>query len=66
MPFFPLDKTIMFCTRLISHRKQSKKPVSGAEQEQNESMVLLRYTHLNTFNLNGDEVCLSTFTLQEI
>lgn len=46
------DEILIFCTRLNSQGKQSKKPVSGTKQEQNKSMgVLLKYIHLNTFNL---------------
>lgn len=51
-PFLSPDEIVIFCTRLISQGKQSRKPVSGTKQEQNKStVVFLKYVHLNTFNL---------------
>lgn len=42
--FLSLGKITVFYTALNSHGKQSKKPVSGAEQEQNKSVVLQIHT----------------------
>lgn len=63
--FLSLGKITIFYTALNSHGKQSKKPVSGAEQEQNKSVVLQIHT-FKYIQSEGDGVGLWTFTAGDL